>query len=91
MHALRDPKTALLDLEHVEGSAPAWLATQTGDQLERCRDAAAGSRKRVPAVKPRPGYTGADRVKHTVAPLVTDRRDGDQPAVWDKIAGYFGG
>ncbi|MEQ4209769.1 hypothetical protein [Actinopolymorpha sp. B9G3] len=89
MNALQDPKSALLDLEPVAESLPPWLAHQNAELLGRCREAASRSRKRQPAVKPHPHFTGADSVRHVVAPAATDRRDGDPPAVWANIVAYF--
>lgn len=91
MDRLADPKTALLDLEACEDSIPSWLAASAATRLGTCRAAAPKSRKRVPSVKPRPGFTGADAVRHVVAPPVTRRESGDQPEVWTSVERFFSG
>lgn len=64
---------------------PNWLADQIPHVVEDCRAAASTSRKRVASVKPRPEFIGPDRVRHVVAPVLGERRDGEQPNVWAPI------
>jgi hypothetical protein len=89
MDRLRDPSTALLDLRDAHQLLPPWIADEAPERLQRCREAAAASRKRVASVGPRPEFTGADHVRHTVARRVSDRRDGEKPSVWEDVAGFF--
>ncbi len=88
---LGDPRTALLDLEAVHDNVPAWLDTDTGLRLERCRQAAGASRKRVPSVKPRTELAPPSAGRGFVAPAVGDHVDGTRPAVWDAVATHFEG
>jgi hypothetical protein len=89
MDRLADPKTALLDLEGCHDLLPQWLSPRATERLEMCRDEATKSRKRVPSVKPRPLFTGFDHMLDAVAPAVVQRRDGEQPEIWKRVAPYF--
>ncbi|WP_207009612.1 hypothetical protein [Nocardioides aromaticivorans] len=89
MDRLADPKTALIDLEESLELLPNWLRDESADRLERCRDEAARSRKRVPSVQPRPAFVGAEGSRHVVAPSVSDRVDGSEPEAWPVIRSYF--
>lgn len=89
MDRLQDPKTALLDLEDSIDLLPIWLTDHAADRLERCRDEATRSRKRVPSVQPRPRHTGSDQMAYVVAPAVDERADGHVPTVWPQVATYF--
>lgn len=86
---LNDPKTALVDLEAALSLLPSWLSAGATERIERCRDAADRSRKRVAAVQPRPEHVGAEQMAHVVAPAVSNRIDGREPEVWPVIASYF--
>lgn len=89
MDRLADPKTALLDLDDSVADVPAWAESHAGDRLDHCRQAAAASRKRVAAVKPRPARVGSENFLHVVAPPVGARADGEQPIVWPAIEVFF--
>lgn len=89
MDRLADPKTALLDLEDCHDRLPVWLGQRATARLERCREGAPKSRKRVPSVKPRPTFTGFDHMVGSVAPPVLDRRDGVRPELWARVERYF--
>lgn len=89
MDRLADPKTALLDLEGCHDLLPQWLSPRATPRLEMCREEATTSRKRVPSVKPRPLFTGFDHILDAVAPAVVQRRDGEQPELWTRVAPYF--
>jgi len=89
MDRLADPKTALLDLEDCDDLVPQWLTPRSAVRLEKCREDASKSRKRVPSVKPRPLFKGFDHILDSVAPAVVRRRDGEQPELWTRVAPYF--
>lgn len=89
MRELADPKTALLDLDDIAAFLPAWTSPFACPCIERCRDAAAASRKQVRAVGPRPDFEGSRTYEHTVASKVDDRRDGERPEVWPTIEQFF--
>lgn len=86
---LKDPKTALLDLESWLQDAPSWAAPSPRETLEMCRQAASISRKRVPSVGPRPAFEGPKPAQSTIAPEVGRREDGSEPAVWGEISSFF--
>ena len=86
---LRDPKTALSDLEAAAGSLPAWLGMDVGSQLQACRASAESSRKRVASVKPRPSLAIPASGRDFVAPQVDVHADGDEPTVWRWVARFF--
>jgi len=89
MDRLNDPKTALVDLEAALSLLPSWLSTGGPERIDRCRDEAGRSRKRVATVQPRPEYVGAEQMAHVVAPAVSNRIDGGEPEAWPVIASYF--
>ena len=86
---LKDPKTALIDLEHAARFLPAWLGAPIDEVLQRCHNDGSRSRKRRPSVEPRPAHAGSDSLRHVVAPATLERRDGDRPAVWDHVAPHL--
>lgn len=86
---LKDPKTALLDLEAASGQVPSWLATDVSLRLKACHQDAAASRKRVPSVKPRPDFAAPAGGRDFVAPAVDGHVDGARPPFWDNIASNF--
>lgn len=83
---MKDPKTALLDLEAAAPTVPLWAAAAPQRAIEQCRQAAAASRKRVPSVQPRPKFAGSPP---PVAPAAEYRADGCEPTVWTEISTFF--
>lgn len=83
---MKDPKTALLDLEASATTVPLWAAPAPQRTIEQCREAASVSRKRVPSVRPRPKFEGSPP---DVAPAAEDREDGYEPTVWTEVRAFF--
>lgn len=79
---LRDPKTALVDLEAAMDSGPGWLADVVAADLRACRAEAEASRKRKPAVKVAPTYSGTDT---PVEPPTEHVPSGSMPELWSDI------
>lgn len=79
---LKDPKSALTDLEAAVESAPGWLADRAVEDVHACRAKAEASRKRTPSVKAAPTYTGTDT---PVAEPTEAIPDGTMPELWPDI------
>ncbi|HSE46690.1 MAG TPA: hypothetical protein VLA89_15310 [Gemmatimonadales bacterium] len=86
---LKDPKTALVDLEAAADQVPDWLEDDVASGIQTCQQNAAASRKRVPSAKPRPDFSVPSTGRGFAAPPVGSHVDGTRPAVWDQVAANF--
>jgi hypothetical protein len=82
---LADPKTAELDFSGAAPHAPTWLRGTLEQDQQGCREAAAVSRRRKPAVAPAPGFAAQPVAHDTVAPPVAGHRPGSEPVLWSRL------
>jgi hypothetical protein len=77
---MRDPKTALADLDEAARSVPSWLADEVTAAATACRIEAEKSRKRKPSVQSAPVFAGTNG-PWAPTPIALQRVD-DPPNVW---------
>lgn len=85
LHALNDPKTAVLDLEAATGSAPDWLRDRLATDLATCREEAPRSRKRKPSVDPAPELAARPVAHDVVAAPDPLHEPGARPGLWEVV------
>jgi hypothetical protein len=78
---MKDPKTALVDLEVAE--LPVWLDGSAA--LTRCRAEAPLSKKCKPSVTAAPDYAGSKSLHATVAPSHAKRKPGARSPIWVEV------
>lgn len=79
---LADPKAAQRDFESAASAAPTWLRAQLDDDLQKCRTAAAVSKKRKPSVADAPVHSAQPLAHDTIAPPPSGHEPGSQPLLW---------
>jgi len=84
---LHDPRTALVDFEAAHEAAPEWLVERVAEVARKCRDEAAASRKRKPAVANAPEQLKPSTAP--VAPQVVWIAPGSVPSVWDAVSAHI--
>jgi len=81
---LHDPKAALADFEAAHEAAPEWMLERVAEVAIKCRDEAAVSRKRKPAVVNAPDQLKPSTAR--VVPRVAWIAPGSVPTVWDAVS-----